>query len=195
MKLEQAKILAEEVKALLAPYTTRCEIAGGIRRSKPEPHDIEIVCQPKMVWQAVELDVFGNPMERGLYNSLHDYLIRETNDPMSKFQHGDMRGPKKNIRAPFSTKYSALTFRGQKLDIFAVIPPAQWGDEFLIRTGDADFSHKFVYRLWDYELKSVEGHIEDKYGHIRYTPEEIDAFNLCHLSWIEPEKRNASAIR
>lgn len=43
MKLEQALEIAEKVKALLAPHCERIEIAGSIRRKKPDVKDIEIV--------------------------------------------------------------------------------------------------------------------------------------------------------
>ena len=46
MKYEEALKIAEEVKALLAPHCLRIEIAGSIRRKKPEVKDIEIVAYP-----------------------------------------------------------------------------------------------------------------------------------------------------
>lgn len=46
MELEQAQELAEAAKAELVPYCQRIEIAGSIRRKKPEPGDIELVCIP-----------------------------------------------------------------------------------------------------------------------------------------------------
>ena len=46
MKLEQITKIAEEVKATLAPFCKRIEIAGSIRREKPECKDIEVVCIP-----------------------------------------------------------------------------------------------------------------------------------------------------
>jgi len=44
MKLEEAKKIAEKYLNLLKPYCLRAEIAGSIRREKPEVKDIEIVC-------------------------------------------------------------------------------------------------------------------------------------------------------
>jgi DNA polymerase/3'-5' exonuclease PolX len=46
MILSQARQIAEKYKALLAPYCERIEIAGSIRREKPEVGDIEIVTIP-----------------------------------------------------------------------------------------------------------------------------------------------------
>lgn len=47
MKLEQAQQIAEALKADLKPYCEKIEIGGSIRRKKPEPNDIELVCIPK----------------------------------------------------------------------------------------------------------------------------------------------------
>src|SRR5690348_10860398 len=47
MQLEEALKIAERVKAQLEPYCHRIEIAGSIRRKKPEVKDIEIVAFPK----------------------------------------------------------------------------------------------------------------------------------------------------
>ena len=44
MKLEEACLIATNVLAQLFPHCTRIEIAGSIRRKKPEVKDIEILC-------------------------------------------------------------------------------------------------------------------------------------------------------
>lgn len=43
MRLEEAKLIAERVKEFLTPYCERIEIAGSVRRRKPEVNDIDIV--------------------------------------------------------------------------------------------------------------------------------------------------------
>ena len=44
MIYKDALKIAEEVHGLLLPWCSRCEIAGSIRRKKPECGDVEIVC-------------------------------------------------------------------------------------------------------------------------------------------------------
>jgi len=44
MELEKAKLIADKYIQKLSPYCVRIEIAGSIRRRKPEVKDIEIVC-------------------------------------------------------------------------------------------------------------------------------------------------------
>jgi DNA polymerase/3'-5' exonuclease PolX len=43
MQIAKATAIAERIKAELAPYTERIEIAGSVRRRKPEVKDIELV--------------------------------------------------------------------------------------------------------------------------------------------------------
>lgn len=49
MKLEQAQSIAEELRRELEPGCERIEIAGSIRRKKPEVKDIELCLIPKML--------------------------------------------------------------------------------------------------------------------------------------------------
>lgn len=56
MELEKAKAIAEELKALLGPACLRIEIAGSIRRRKPEVGDIELICIPRFAAGTDQLD-------------------------------------------------------------------------------------------------------------------------------------------
>jgi DNA polymerase/3'-5' exonuclease PolX len=47
VELQKAKEIAEELKKLLTPACERITIAGSIRRQKPDPGDIELLCIPK----------------------------------------------------------------------------------------------------------------------------------------------------
>ncbi|MBA7516341.1 hypothetical protein ES705_08389 [subsurface metagenome] len=47
MKLKKARGIAEELLELLKPACQRVTIAGSIRRRKPFPNDIELLCIPK----------------------------------------------------------------------------------------------------------------------------------------------------
>lgn len=47
MKLFDAYNLAEKIKGVLAHYCDRIEVAGSIRRARPEVSDIDFVCLPK----------------------------------------------------------------------------------------------------------------------------------------------------
>jgi DNA polymerase/3'-5' exonuclease PolX len=185
MKLEDATVLAAEVCDLLRPACSRIEIAGGVRRGKAEPHDIEIVATPK--WGNI-FGYFGDEQTVNMLDSAVILLLEK-----KTLTQGDT--DKAGKKAPCGPKYYRLKYRGEKLDLFVVLPPAQWGTVFLIRTGDAEFSHAFVTRLWDYGLKSKDGHIEDNAGVAQPTPEETDAFKLCRLPYIEPASRTLQTIQ
>ncbi len=47
MKIEEASILADEVRCALEPFCSRVEVAGCIRRKKADVGDIDIVAMPK----------------------------------------------------------------------------------------------------------------------------------------------------
>ena len=47
MELNRARAIAEEIRGLLEGGYMRCEIVGSVRRLKPFPNDIELLCIPK----------------------------------------------------------------------------------------------------------------------------------------------------
>lgn len=61
MDLKVAKAIAVEKCYLLQPYCEIIKIAGGIRRKKPFPHDIEIVVMPKK--EIITTDLFDTKKE------------------------------------------------------------------------------------------------------------------------------------
>ena len=56
MELEKAKDIAEKIKAVLESSCEKIEICGSIRRRKPYPNDLELLCIPKDVAGADMLD-------------------------------------------------------------------------------------------------------------------------------------------
>lgn len=179
MKLENAKRYADELVDCLKLTCDRIEIAGGVRREKAEPHDIELVAIPLM-------DGEKNLLHEKIGDLLSFYPSFFTGAPRNK----------SGGKAPFSGKYFKFCYKGELVDLFLVMPPAQWGTVFLMRTGDADFSREFFTRLHDFGLHSVNGHIEDmKTGQIVNTSEELSALGLCNLPWIRPEDRTLGAIK
>jgi len=56
MELKKAEAIAEELKALLQSSCDRIEVGGSIRRQKPFPNDIELLCIPRFVAGVDQLD-------------------------------------------------------------------------------------------------------------------------------------------
>ena len=95
-------------------------------------------------------------------------------------------------------KYKQVELKdGINLDLFIVTPPAQWGVQFMIRTGSAEFSHRFVTikhqgGLLPSYLRVKDGaiwHIGKGVSRMIETPEEADVFKVLGINYIEPEKR------
>jgi DNA polymerase/3'-5' exonuclease PolX len=58
MKNEEARTIAEKYLNILKPFCQRIEIAGSIRREKPEVKDIELVAIPK------DIEGFANEVNK-----------------------------------------------------------------------------------------------------------------------------------
>src|SRR3989304_2582209 len=56
MNLEEAARIAAEIADYLRPACQRVEVAGSIRRQRPQPKDIEIVAAPR--WSKRQADMF-----------------------------------------------------------------------------------------------------------------------------------------
>ncbi len=184
MNYELAIRYATEIIELLSPFCNRIEIAGGIRRRKQIPHDIEIVCIPRVTKTTVQVGLVGEQQfvdENRLDRCIKDCL------GSGIFESGDL--DKAGKKAPSGPRYYRLKYNGQKVDIFTVLPPAHWGVIFLIRTGNSDFSHWFVQAGWKDGKRVIDGQIVQN-GKALSTPEEEDAFEAMGLPWVDPIERN-----
>jgi DNA polymerase/3'-5' exonuclease PolX len=172
MPLSEAKAIADEWVWQLSAYCERVEIAGSVRRGKPEVGDIEIVCKPLMV---EERDLFGTVTG---YTSMVDAFFAELNEKMIKS----------------GSKYKQIELKeGINLDLFCVIPPAQFGVIYLIRTGPAEYSHKFVTSkqfggMMPSCFKVKDGAIW-KGDKLIETTEEKDVYALIGAEFVEPNRR------
>jgi DNA polymerase/3'-5' exonuclease PolX len=171
MPIAEAKAIADEWVQKLAPYCERVEIAGSIRRGKPEVGDIEIICKPLMV---EEVDMFGAVTS---YTSMVDAFFGESDYELIKS----------------GTRYKQVDLGDINLDLFCVIAPAQWGVLFLIRTGPADYSHRFVMKKQQGGLLPSNMQVKDGAiwcnGKMLETPEEADVYKLIGAAYVEPGER------
>lgn len=181
MKYQEAKTIADNLVALLAPHCERIEIAGSLRRLKPEVGDIEIVCISKT--EKFRDDLFGGSDE--MLSLLH----------FLKFKFEAETGASK-IKGKEKLFKFALP-QGINLDVFIVTPPAHWGVIYTIRTGPAEFSHWCVTNspigCLPYGYKVQGGCVYREMATSEDTPipmaEESDFLNFLGLGWIEPKDR------
>lgn len=180
-----AKQIATNIISVLRPACERIEIAGSIRRGKPQVKDIEIVCVPA---DTRAMAVFGKKraFESMFEELVHDWaLLAKWSVLKNGRRYKQFENPERTI----------------KLDLFIVRPPAQWGVLYAIRTGPAEFSQWLVTprakggALPD-NCKVADGHV------LQYDtatddpraialPEEQDLFDFLGLDWMEPSERAA----
>lgn len=188
MNVTQAYEIAEDLVRLMKPWAERVEIAGSIRRQKTDVKDIELVAIPKWEEGGVIVDMFQG--EREKVNMLYEYLRSQPRIQWIK--------PGVPEVIPWPIKPDGKYWRGLvdgkiKLDLF-LTTPEQFGLIFLIRTGPADFSHRFVMKKYqggslpnDYRVE--DGHLKKLTGEIIPTPDEETVFRLAGMKFVPPEER------
>ena len=168
MNLNQATEIAERIRAELAPHCERIEIAGSIRRRKPEVGDIEIVCIPKI-------------SEIGLFMGYDlavddDFCVLVNRWPAVKGK-------------PTGKYTQRILPDGIILDLF-IARPENWGLILAIRTGSAGYSnHVLAYGWVKAGYRSIDGMLHKGSEKITVR-EERDLFDLIGLAWSDPWERN-----
>lgn len=189
MNLPEASTIAKNIFAHISPSCDRCEIAGSVRRRKlGDIKDIEFVILPKL---SPVRNLFGeiqydhNALEQMIYKLGYIYA----DGPRLKKVHVD---GKVNV------------------EFYIVLPPAQWGVIYTVRTGPREFStwcvsqrsiggqlpsHLYVKdgAVWEggERILQDDGSWAWQGGEIIPTPEEQDFFDILELDWIDPERREA----
>lgn len=144
----------------LRPFCDRIEIAGSIRRNKPEVKDIEIVAIPK-------------PYEVGLFESGIATVVNRW----------------EKVKGELPCKYTQRILpEGIKLDLFFA-ERGNWGLIFAIRTGSADYSHKVLATGWVKAGYKSEGGYLIANGKEVAVLEEEDLFKRINVPYIKPELR------
>jgi len=176
MNLAKALKIADATKSELAPHCERIEIAGSIRRQRPEVGDIEIVCIPKMEeWWEVFFDSKLVACEG----------FRDTVNKWEK------------VRGEPTGKYTQRILPGGiKLDLF-MATEQNWGLIYAIRTGSSWFSHKVLATEWVKQGYKSNGGMLIRQSDNKITPIESERqlFKVLALDWVEPENREESKWR
>ena len=113
----------------------RIEVAGSIRRKRLEVGDIEIVCQPKLKIQGQQT-LFGLTQGKRVSVLPHHLEVMLAEGHIKKHP----TDPKMGDRYMKLWKPVTVDGEGISVDIFAVLPPAQFGVIFLLRTGGKEFN-------------------------------------------------------
>lgn len=172
MELKKAEKIAQKYVDLLAPFCERIEIAGSVRRKKPEVGDIEIVCIPKKM---IVSDVADEFFEFPTREIIHSGFIEIVN-ALTKIK-GEPTG-----------KYTQRILpEGINLDLF-MANKDNWGYILAIRIGPDGYS-KYLADTWvRMGYKGIDGMLT-KNGVPIPVYEEKDLFWLLGLEYVEPEYR------
>jgi DNA polymerase/3'-5' exonuclease PolX len=161
MEYTKALQIAERVLAELRPHCVRAEIAGSIRRKKPEVGDIEIVLIPK-------------PYQTGLFADGIAAVINQW----------------EKVKGELPCKYTQRVLpEGIKLDLF-IVEHGNWGLQLAIRTGSAEYSHRVLAANWVARGYHAEGGYLFTNGKRYETLEERDLFERISVAYIDPEFRD-----
>jgi DNA polymerase/3'-5' exonuclease PolX len=120
---------AETVAERLGPACLRVEIAGGLRRLKPEPHDIELVVIPVFDRDLLDAETEGT----GALDASLAELVREG---LLEWDEAVKRRGQKYRRFVVPTL-------GVPFEIFAAVRE-NWGNQLALRTGPADWNKVMV---------------------------------------------------
>ena len=130
--LSTAAHTANRIVEILRPVTSRIHIAGSIRRCHAMVKDIEIVCQPKMIFKKDPTNLF----QQGEWVMDPEFKTA-INIFTDKIEKGKIGG-----------RYLKILLKGGKpLDLF--MPAADdYHRQLILRTGSADYVHHVIAAAW-----------------------------------------------
>jgi len=170
MELEKAKKIADELVELLKPVCERVIIAGSIRRRKPFPNDIELLCIPK--FNGV-VDLLDQKLKWLIGTHVLEYRPNKkgsiTYGPMNKLlRHADS---------------------GIGVDIFSTDEDCWWV-ALVVRTGpkESNIAIATAAQRRGWRLRAYGAGFDTPEGLIRCKSER-DVFELVGLPYKEPWER------
>lgn len=220
MPLAFAQRAGLHVLKLLAPYCDRIQVAGSVRRLRPEVGDLEVVCIPALI---PVRDMFGpvagafqrrpgfieqldaweawlTPEQKVVYGSRQS--LERLGVELLRLGKGTPRLPAPD--APESRKYEGRYMQrilgikpgrpGIKLDLFTCTAET-WGNTYAVRTGSAAFSHQVLAGGWVQVGCHSDHNVLTRYGQPVVLLEEQDLFDLIGLAYVEPPLREVVAGR
>ncbi len=185
--LAQAQADAEAFRRMFPPQAyERWEIAGSVRREKPEVGDIEHVVIPRFGEVDAGAGLFADPVR---VNLLWHHLY-ELVGSGKVTKHLYMNSTTGAVSPRWGELYRGVDFNGFNHEIF-LTTPEMWGSTLLIRTGPAEYSKYVVTAVKDNGIyRQQDGGLIDVVSGARIpTPTEEEYCRLCGVPWINPRAR------
>ena len=158
----------------------RWEIAGSIRRGKPEVADVEHVVIPRFGEVDSGSGLFAQKERTNLLFHHLDAMVRGAIVSKHWYGNGNRWGE----------KYRGVDFRGFNNEIFCA-DENNWGAILAIRTGPADFSQQLVTEMLHRKVYRQQGGqvISVLSGEPVPCRDEKTFFEMCGVKFLDAEKR------
>lgn len=168
--ISEARVIAQEFIGLIDAYCRRVEVAGSVRRAKPEVKDIEIVAIFEDGWT----DYLDALVEAGV---------------ITKATYGATGSNR------WGQKYRGLMYQSARIEIFAA-DETNWGYLLWLRTGPGEANeHVMKHIKATGSPVSARGGYWWRGDERLDTPEESDVFALLGIDPIDPVDRCEAAYR
>lgn len=183
-----ARAVAVKIVEALRPVCSRIEIAGSLRRLKPEVGDIEIVYIPKTTLVKDPQDLFG---DRQISINAADLIIH------ALIQRGSL-AKRTNVNGSETwgqwNKLAKAVHTGIPVDFFATTEVAWW-NYLVCRTGSAETNTRIASLAqkkgytWHMNSYGFEGVRPDRIGERIQIKSEAEVFQFVGLDYLDPKDR------
>lgn len=187
--IDEARPIAWSLIESLYYACERIEVAGSIRRGRPDVGDIELLAVSKTHEEQVPGGLFDGPQTVTVMD-----IALAVGELLAKGVLTGVDGHKADGERYIKSRHAAS---GLQVDLFIVRPPASWGVLHLIRTGPATYSQWVVTeaRRRGFHVASAQLH-RGSLGcgiapcEVVPTPEEGDVFRALGIPPLRPEERS-----
>jgi len=189
--LMRARAAAARLSEWLAPAARRVAVVGSVRRRRARVKDIELLVEPA-AGGGQPVDLFTQrPEVPTIDQRLEEAYGAGWGLP------GDKNGQRMKTLRILSVAGDLVDWL--KVDLFIVLPPAQWGSLMAIRTGPSDYSKWLVTRrsaggICPDTMRFGDGALWRSNGsgeEIVHTPDEDHLYQALGLAWTNPWDRVA----
>ena len=170
MELEKAKAIAEKIKAVLESSCERIELAGSIRRQKPEVRDIELLAIPKYDGT---IDMLDAKIQTLIHFGMLSYRLNKLGRKVY--------GPKNKLLVHIPSGFG--------VDIFSTDEQC-WPVSLVVRTGGKTTNQQIATRALQrgMKLRAYGDGFDTPDGHFQCKSEQ-EVFQAVGLRYLEPWER------